>query len=170
MTLKPLLPGDLLQDRLPLGWNALERFDENTRLLHYTKVGTQPWMYTDHPYGHLWTDEIKLMLDSGVLDPNDIREQVERKFIRPSLLIELGLSEEHQGKQLTPAELATYDKSKGFVIQEQLQERKLARKLAKLEHQKQTDPEGFRRDRSKRRLRKFIRHPVRFLRDPIMRL
>ena len=170
MTLKPLLPGDLLQDRLPLGWNALDHYDENTRLLHYTKVGTQPWMYTGHPLGYLWTDEIRLMLESGALDPQDIVEQIERKFIRPSLLIELGLSDAHKGKTLSPEELARYDKSQGFVIQKQLQERKLARKLAKLEHQKQTDPEGFKRERSKRRLRKFIRHPVRFLRDPVMRL
>lgn len=170
MSMAPLLSEGMLQDRLPLGWNALDHVDDHTRLLHYTKVRTQPWVYTDHPFGDLWVDEIRIMLDSGVLEAGYIQEQVERKFIRPSLLIELGLSEQHKGKQWTPQALARYDKSRGFIIQQQLNERKLARKLAKLEYQRQTDPEGFLRERSKRRWRKFSRHPVRFLTDPMMRV
>jgi hypothetical protein len=170
MSMAPLLAEGMMQDRLPVGWNALDYFDDKTRLLHYTKVGTQPWVYTDHPLGHLWIAEVRMMLDSGALESDYIREQVERQFIRPSLLIELGLSEQHQGKQLSPAELAKYDKSRGFIIQQQLNERKLARKLSKLEYQRQTDPEGFVRDRRKRRWRKFRRHPVRFITDPMMRV
>jgi len=170
MSMAPLLSEGMLQDRLPVGWNALDYFDDNTRLLHYTKVRTQPWVYTNHPLCYLWTDEIRIMLDSGALEPGYIREQLERKFIRPSLLIELGLSDQHKGKQLSPKELARYDESRGFIIQQQLNERKLARKLARLEHQQQTDPEGFVRERRKRRWRKFTRHPVRFIKDPMMRV
>ena len=59
MSMAPLLSADMIQDRLPLGWNALDHFDENTRLLHYTKVRTQPWVYTNHPLGYLWVDEIR---------------------------------------------------------------------------------------------------------------
>ena len=170
MSMAPLLSADMIQDRLPLGWNALDHFDENTRLLHYTKVRTQPWVYTGHPLGYLWVDEVRRMLDSGVLQAGYIQQQVEQKFIRPSLLIELGLSAEHKGKQLSPQQLSRYDKSQGFIIQQQLNERKLARKLAKLDHQRQTDPEAFLRERRKRRWRKFIRHPLRFLSDPMMRV
>ena len=165
----PLLSEGMIQDRLPLGWNALDYFDENTRLLHYTKVRTQPWVYTDHPLGHLWVDEIRMMLETGALEPGDIKNQVEQKFIRPSLLLELGIVELDRDT-LSPVEMARYDKSRGFIIQQPLYERKLARKLAELEHQRQTDPEGFVRERRKRRWRKLIRHPLRFLTDPMMRI
>lgn len=170
MSMAPLLSAEMIQDYLPAGWNSLDHFDDNTRLLHYTKVRTQPWVYTNHPLGYLWVDEIRMMLDSGALQADYIRQQVERKFIRPSLLIELGLSAAHKGKQLSPQQMAHYDKSQGFIIQQQLNERKLARKLARLEYQQQADPEGFARERSKRRWRKFIRHPLRFMRDPMMRV
>lgn len=170
MSMAPLLSAEMIQDYLPAGWNSLDHFDDNTRLLHYTKVRTQPWVYTNHPLGYLWVDEIRMMLESGALQADYIRQQVERKFIRPSLLIELGLSEAHKGKQLTPQQLAHYDKSQGFIIQQQLNERKLARKLARLEYQQQADPAGFVRERSKRRWRKFMRHPLRFMKDPMMRV
>jgi len=169
MSMAPLLSAGMLQDRLPVGWNALDYIDENTRLLHYTKVRTQPWVYTDHPLGYLWVDEIRMMLDSGVLEPGYIQQQVKQKFIRPSLLLELGITELDKGT-LSPQEMARYDMSRGFIIQQQLYERKLARRLAKLEHQRQTDPVGFARERRKRRWRKLIRHPLRFLTDPMMRI
>jgi hypothetical protein len=169
MSMAPLLSAGMLQDRLPVGWNALDYIDENTRLLHYTKVRTQPWVYTDHPLGYLWVDEIRMMLDSGVLEPGYIQQQVKQKFIRPSLLLELGITELDKGT-LSPQEMARYDMSRGFIIQQQLYERKLARRLAKLEHQRQTDPVGFARERRKRRWRKLIRHPLRFLTDPMMRV
>ena len=170
MSMAPLLSAEMIQDHLPLGWNSLDHFDDNTRLLHYTKVRTQPWVYTDHPLGYLWVNEVRMMLDSGALQADYIRQQVERKFIRPSLLIELGLSDTHKGKQLSPPQMARYDKSQGFIIQKQIYERKLARKLARLEYQRQADPESFARERSKRRWRQFIRHPLRFMKDPMMRI
>ena len=39
---------------IPEGWNVLDRYDANTKLIHYTEGG--PWFdrYKDHPYGDVW--------------------------------------------------------------------------------------------------------------------
>ncbi|MBI4197078.1 MAG: glycosyltransferase [Deltaproteobacteria bacterium] len=47
---------------IPKGWNVLERYDESTKLIHYTEGG--PWYenHKSHPYGKIWfhyRDEMK---------------------------------------------------------------------------------------------------------------
>lgn len=39
---------------IPNTWNVLERYDETTKLIHYTEGG--PWYdnHKDHPYGDIW--------------------------------------------------------------------------------------------------------------------
>lgn len=39
---------------VPAGWNVLDRYDAQTKLIHYTDGG--PWFdnYRDHPYGDVW--------------------------------------------------------------------------------------------------------------------
>ena len=41
---------------IPNTWNVLDRYDRNTRLVHYTEGG--PWFdnYKDHPYGDIWLE------------------------------------------------------------------------------------------------------------------
>jgi len=47
------IPDEQIGD-IPPGWNVLDRYDEHTRLIHYTEGG--PWFenYRDHPYGDVW--------------------------------------------------------------------------------------------------------------------
>jgi lipopolysaccharide biosynthesis glycosyltransferase len=39
---------------IPKQWNVLDRYDKDTKLIHYTEGG--PWFenYRDHPYGDMW--------------------------------------------------------------------------------------------------------------------
>lgn len=68
-------------------WNALERYDpQHTCLLHYTDMHTQPWVYARNPLGHLWVRELLLAVESGFISIDEIREHVERGWVRPSLL------------------------------------------------------------------------------------
>jgi hypothetical protein len=68
-------------------WNSLERFDpEKTCLLHYTDMQTQPWIYTKNVNGHLWVRELLLAIDKGDISVEEVREHVERGWVRPSLL------------------------------------------------------------------------------------
>lgn len=45
---------DALIGDIPKEWNVLDRYDERTKLIHYTEGG--PWFpnYEDHPFGDIW--------------------------------------------------------------------------------------------------------------------
>lgn len=71
---------------VPFEWNSLEHYDTNTRLLHYTDVYTQPWGESGNKFGGLWFDEVRMMIDEGVLTVSQIKEEIELGYFRPSLL------------------------------------------------------------------------------------
>ncbi|MEZ5582611.1 MAG: glycosyltransferase [Candidatus Competibacteraceae bacterium] len=166
MSIYPLLNEGDLQDRLPLGWNSLDEVTDHTRLLHFTKIKTQPWVYPAHPWGQLWINEVKMMLDNGALSPAFIKDEIAQGHIRPSLLLELGLSHQHPGMTLSAKALAKYDKQAGYVIHQKLFEAMAQRKQAKLAREQELDPTGFRKRQTRRRIRRFLRHPVKFLINP----
>ncbi len=169
MSLRPLLTEDGLADRLPLGWNSLDERHEHTRLLHYTRIRTQPWVCPSHPLGPLWVEELERMLDTGAMDASLVHAEVERGHIRPSLLAELGLQ---GGSEPRPSvrDLERLDREAGYVAHRDLLAAIARRKRALLAHQESLDPVGFRRRRRLRRLRRLIRHPIRFVTDPDRRL
>lgn len=57
---------------LPDGWNVLDRYDENTKLVHYTEGG--PWLpgFAHHQYGDVWFEAREKMRSkaSPQLDPD----------------------------------------------------------------------------------------------------
>jgi lipopolysaccharide biosynthesis glycosyltransferase len=166
MSIHPLLAEGDLQDRLPLGWNSLDEVTEHTRLLHYTKIKTQPWVYPGHPWGRLWIDEVKLMLDNGALSPELVKDEVAQGHVRPSLLLDLGLSEKHRGMAFSAKQLSKYDRQAGYVIHKKLFEAMAQRKAAKRAREQELNPAGFRKRQIRGQLRSFFRHPVKFLMNP----
>ena len=170
MSVYPLVGKGELQDKLPLGWNSLDEFTDHTRLLHYTKIKTQPWVYPCHAFGYLWIDEVRRMLDAGELTPAFIKEEVAKGHIRPSLVPELELEEQYRGKTFSCKQLLKFDKRAGYVIHKKLLDWMEQRKQANLAVRAREDPEGFRRWRRKQLVRNFIRRPVKFIRDPRKRL
>jgi len=163
MSMKPLLDDGDISDSLPIGWNSLDHFNEETRLLHYTKIKTQPWVYPCHKLGKLWVDELKMMLDSGVIDADLIKQQVAVGNIRPSLLIELSLLSGYENKEMSEKELLKHDQQSGFVIHQKLIQRNKERKQTQWEYEKKTDPEGFKKRQRFRQWRTFRRHPLKFI-------
>jgi hypothetical protein len=129
MSIDPLLvPGDMA-DRIPAGWNDLDRYDaQRTRNIHFTEIRTQPWVCATHPLGHLWVDELRRLLAHNALDSAVLREEVREGHARPSLLIELGLADGADPKQ--PGQLEAYDLARGYVAHRRLLERFRERKRA----------------------------------------
>jgi lipopolysaccharide biosynthesis glycosyltransferase len=84
-----LLPEDEVGYDVPFEWNSLEHFDAQTRLIHYTDMGTQPWVSTVNPNGGLWIAEVRRMKDEGILTLAQVRDEVEAGYFRPSLLRDL---------------------------------------------------------------------------------
>ena len=81
-----ILREDEVKYGVPFEWNSLEHWDPETRLIHYTDVYTQPWTAVGNPFGYLWFDEVRRMLDEGVLDAAKVEEDIRLGYLRPSLV------------------------------------------------------------------------------------
>lgn len=101
---------------LPPSWNSLEHFDESTRLLHFTDMRTQPWVEPAHPFGYVWVNELRRMLNEGVVSMEELEREIALGYLRPSLLCEVRL-----GPQTGPSsasrieQLRAVDVGRGFV-------------------------------------------------------
>jgi len=170
ISIRPLMREGELQERLPIGWNSLDEFTDQTRLLHYTKIKTQPWVYPNHPFGQLWIDELKRTMEAGMLSEQDLRDEVARGHVRPSLLIELGLDEQRRAADYSAKALLRHDRRAGFVIHQKLFEDMETKRRARLDVERQRDPAGYAQRRRKRVWRNFVRHPLRFFTDDKLRV
>jgi hypothetical protein len=163
MSIYPLLAAGDLQDRLPLGWNSLDRKDAATRLLHFTRIRTQPWVYPRHHLGHFWVSEVRRMLADGALTADFVRAEVACGHLRPSLLAELGLDAAYAGREVGPEDLPAIDHRAGFVAHRDLREALRRREAARAARERELDPEGYARKERRRRWRRLRRHPIRAL-------
>jgi len=66
-------------------WNVFDRAGENTRIIHYTNLFTQPWKYSGHPYGKLWFSYLEEAYAAGEVTDHDIDLTIQRGFARPDL-------------------------------------------------------------------------------------
>jgi Glycosyl transferase family 8 len=84
-----ILRPDEIRYTIPFEWNSLEFWNENTCLLHYTDMLTQPWVSPANKLGYLWLREVKRMLDEGVMTLAEIQNEIDLGYFRPSLIEEL---------------------------------------------------------------------------------
>jgi hypothetical protein len=111
-----------------------------------------------------------MMLNNGALTPEFIKEEVAKGHIRPSLVPQLDLEADFRGKTFNCRQLLRFDRRADYVIHKKLMDWMEQRKQAHFAIRAKEDPEGFRRWRRKEMVRNFVRHPVKFIRDPRKRL
>ncbi len=127
-----LLPEDEVGYDVPFEWNSLEHFNAQTRLIHYTDMGTQPWVSTGNPNGSLWIAEVRRMIDEGVLTLDQVRNEIDAGYFRPSLLRDL------KWRHRVPAWLLSWfdsanaqmDRASGYVAHKKVYEAKRLRNQA----------------------------------------
>ena len=84
-----LMPEDEVGYAVPFEWNSLEHYDSETRLIHYTDMGTQPWVSTFNPNGHIWLAEVRRMIADGALSMQQLQREIDAGYFRPSLARDL---------------------------------------------------------------------------------
>jgi GT2 family glycosyltransferase/glycosyltransferase involved in cell wall biosynthesis len=102
--------------RVPFEWNSLEHYDENTGLLHYTDMHTQPWVSTENPLGYLWIAHLNEMIEAGLCTRGEIAREIALGYARPSLSLEL--AETAGARPPTADEISRfkeYDRAADFV-------------------------------------------------------
>lgn len=75
---------------LDAGWNSLEKFAPGfTHLLHYTDMGTQPWVSLKNPLAHLWVGCLRRAIDTGFIAEEELAREIAAGHVRPSLMEEV---------------------------------------------------------------------------------
>ena len=71
-------------------WNSLEYYKKGkTKLLHYTKVFSQPWLFNNNPLGYLWIKELNEAVIEGYVSFSEIKYEIKKGNIKPSILYQL---------------------------------------------------------------------------------
>ena len=73
-------------ESLDQNWNSFDRYDRNTKLIHYTNLLTQPWKFRGHPYGDLWYKYFSEARREGFITSEDIELTIVRGNARQDLL------------------------------------------------------------------------------------
>lgn len=74
-------------------WNCIDRPNPldmdvaHAKLLHYTDMNLQPWLYAHHPHGGQWTKELKAAVEAGFISVEDVLREIEDGHVRPSLAV-----------------------------------------------------------------------------------
>lgn len=123
-----ILPEREIRYAVPFVWNSLEHFDAETRLTHYTDMDTQPWVSTQNRLGHVWLEEVRLMLETGALTPSDLQREIDLGYFRPSLARELAEAPHADGWNAdAAARYDAYDREAGFQKHAEVYRRKRLR-------------------------------------------
>ena len=133
-----ILPDNQVGYTLPFEWNSLEYYDENTCLIHYTDMHTQPWVSTENGFGYLWLREVRRMLDEQGLSWGALKKEIDLGYFRPSLIDELNDADALESwSEERSRRLAAIDTRAGFVKHAEVNARKKARTAAIKAYEKQ---------------------------------
>ena len=75
------LPEGSIVDSIPPEWNHLDHADETTKLLHYTRMRTQPWAVPGHPFGHVFYEHLAEAIGAGFLSMSLVRSLVKEQDV-----------------------------------------------------------------------------------------
>lgn len=71
---------------LPPAWNVFDKCDNQTKLIHYTDLNTQPWRFPYHPFGELWFTYFNEAISAGYISQIDIDESIRNAYVRSDLM------------------------------------------------------------------------------------
>lgn len=72
-----IVPAERIDSSLDPNWNSLEYYDPNeTKLLHFTVVPTQPWRSRNNANYDVWLAHLKSAIKAGVITSNTIRREI----------------------------------------------------------------------------------------------
>ena len=86
-----IVPPEKIDYSLDPNWNSLEYYDpENTKLLHFTVVPSQPWRTRNNANYDIWLEYLKSAIKAGVISSNTIRREIRNGSCGPHILRDLG--------------------------------------------------------------------------------
>ncbi len=89
MWARPSAPNHNDFDPLPSCWNDLDIIKPDTRLIHFTDLGRQPWRWPRHPQAQVFREEIAMALADGYITATDLEREIRLRHVREDLLTQL---------------------------------------------------------------------------------
>ncbi|MBO6805950.1 glycosyltransferase [Thalassospira sp.] len=122
---------------IPADWNRLESFPQTTGLLHFTLMPTQPWVSARNPLRHVWINEVRRMVDDGELSCDEIQQEIDLGYFRPSLMLEIKEESPDFNNDEWISKLEGVDRKAGYVPHRSVEEfnRRRARALKSYERE-----------------------------------
>jgi hypothetical protein len=81
---------DKVEPVIEFEWNSLEFFEfGKTKLLHYTDMNRQPWLFTTNPLTKIWVKELHEAVINNFITWGNVRKQIMQGNVRPSLWFQL---------------------------------------------------------------------------------
>jgi hypothetical protein len=72
-----------VKKEIPPEWNSLDVYeDKKTKLLHYTDMSRQPWIFPNHPYENLWLAGLQDSIKNNILTLDIVENHKSLGFIR----------------------------------------------------------------------------------------
>jgi len=56
-------------------WNQFDFYFPNTKIIHYTNLYNQPWVFDGHPFENLWIKYFRMSIDKEILRTKDVFNQ-----------------------------------------------------------------------------------------------
>lgn len=133
-----IVPEEMVGYRVPFEWNSLEHYDKSTCLIHYTDMGTQPWVSTRNPNGEIWFAEVRRMLADGSLRIEQVQQEIDMGHFRPSLVrdIRWGSKVPSFLRSMFNRLNESMDRARGYVAHRKVYEAKRLRMAAVRAHEK----------------------------------
>lgn len=67
---------------IPPVWNHLDEYQKgHTKLLHYTDMATQPWLYERHQLADMWYEKFRETYKAGLLTRDDIEFEIRAQHV-----------------------------------------------------------------------------------------
>jgi|688.fasta_scaffold609603_2 hypothetical protein len=67
-------------------WNSFDRFEQGTRLIHYTNLRTQPWKFPGHVHEEIWFRAFEEARTAGLISAQDVDKTLSRGYARQDIL------------------------------------------------------------------------------------
>ncbi len=67
-------------------WNDLDRWSEQTKILHYTHVPSQPWKKPGHPFAFVFLKEMQATLNKHLITIEEVKKEIDKGHVYADIL------------------------------------------------------------------------------------
>lgn len=64
-------------------WNHFNILQQDTKIIHFSHVASQPWKQPQHPLTEFWSQWLVKTIESGLLTTKELAEAIKKKHVHP---------------------------------------------------------------------------------------